>query len=62
MRLSVDEVEPEAMLRFEGASALTAGPTGLENLVIADIVFGLDRRITPVLAWAFLGVLPERSR
>ncbi|HUX38279.1 MAG TPA: hypothetical protein VMV44_10300 [Rectinemataceae bacterium] len=58
---SVGDAEPIADARFVGTSALTSGSAGLENLAIADVVLGSDRRATPVLAWALLGRLPSRS-
>ncbi len=58
---SVGDAEPIADARFVGTSALTSGSAGLENLAIADVVLGSDRRATPVLAWAFLGRLPSRN-
>jgi hypothetical protein len=60
MSVSIGEVEPVAETGFRGASAFTGGPDGLENLVIADLILGLDRRATPVLALAWLGELPLR--
>lgn len=61
LSFSIGNAEPIADARFIGLSALTAGPTGLENLAIADVVFGSTRRATPVLAWAYLGRLPQRN-
>ena len=61
LSFSVGNAEPIADARFIGLSALTAGPSGLENLAIADVVLGSNRRATPVLAWAYLGRLPQRN-
>jgi len=59
--LAIGEVEPVASLRVEGLASLTSGPEGLENLAIADTVLGLDRRMTPVLALAWLGLVPPKE-
>ena len=61
LSFSVGNAEPIADARFIGLSTLTAGPSGLENLAIADVVLGSNRRATPVLAWAYLGRLPQRN-
>jgi hypothetical protein len=60
--LAIGDVEPVASLRVEGLAALTSGPEGLENLAIADTVLGLDRRMTPVLALAWMGIVPPKGR
>ncbi len=61
LSFSIGNAEPLADARFAGLSDLLTGPLSLENLVIADVVFGSYRRATPVLAWAFLGKMPQRS-
>jgi len=62
LSLSVGDVEPQAQLAVAGLSRLTAGSRGLENLVVAEVVLGPDRRLTPVLVWSWLGELPARIR
>jgi hypothetical protein len=62
LAFSVEEVEPIAEVRMRGLQNLCTGPDALQNLILADLIFGLDRRMTPVLAWALLGVEPAARR